>query len=121
LVASTIYPIRRHSPAPPRQLPSAHDLYPLSLHDALPISALVHAHGWRWNCDGVWTRLAPGDTDPETGRTYTGVPKASQLAPGERSEEHTSELQSRFDLVCRLLLEKKNNDKRQDNRRVTKG
>src|SRR5699024_12026401 len=29
--------------------------------------------------------------------------------PSERSEEHTSELQSRFDLVCRLLLEKKNN------------
>src|SRR5438067_7213843 len=28
-----------------------------------------------------------------------------------RSEEHTSELQSRFDLVCRLLLEKKNNEK----------
>src|SRR5699024_12051304 len=28
-----------------------------------------------------------------------------------RSEEHTSELQSRFDLVCRLLLEKKNNNK----------
>src|SRR5699024_6196192 len=28
--------------------------------------------------------------------------------PGVRSEEHTSELQSRFDLVCRLLLEKKN-------------
>src|SRR5699024_12688200 len=31
----------------------------------------------------------------------------AQLAVGERSEEHTSELQSRFDLVCRLLLEKK--------------
>src|SRR5699024_11303224 len=30
------------------------------------------------------------------------------LAFGSRSEEHTSELQSRFDLVCRLLLEKKN-------------
>src|SRR5207249_9074784 len=29
--------------------------------------------------------------------------------PKKRSEEHTSELQSRFDLVCRLLLEKKNN------------
>src|SRR5207247_11217271 len=29
-------------------------------------------------------------------------------APGRRSEEHTSELQSRVDLVCRLLLEKKN-------------
>src|SRR5699024_12715940 len=31
-------------------------------------------------------------------------------ATGKRSEEHTSELQSRFDLVCRLLLEKKNKD-----------
>src|SRR5450432_615982 len=31
---------------------------------------------------------------------------------GERSEEHTSELQSRSDLVCRLLLEKKKNTKR---------
>src|SRR5699024_12797008 len=29
------------------------------------------------------------------------------VVPGVRSEEHTSELQSRFDLVCRLLLEKK--------------
>src|SRR5207249_7593886 len=32
------------------------------------------------------------------------------LRVGLRSEEHTSELQSRFDLVCRLLLEKKNQD-----------
>src|SRR5437868_15181256 len=32
-----------------------------------------------------------------------------RLAPLDRSEEHTSELQSRFDLVCRLLLEKKKN------------
>src|SRR5207249_8592978 len=46
----------------------------------------------------------------EKGKT-TGyyVPKAAQEATreGVRSEEHTSELQSRFDLVCRLLLEKK--------------
>src|SRR5699024_12276447 len=33
--------------------------------------------------------------------------KDLQLTDQERSEEHTSELQSRFDLVCRLLLEKK--------------
>src|SRR5438067_9512144 len=33
---------------------------------------------------------------------------------GHRSEEHTSELQSRFDLVCRLLLEKKKHKLRQD-------
>src|SRR5699024_12719618 len=31
-----------------------------------------------------------------------------------RSEEHTSELQSRFDLVCRLLLEKKNKERREE-------
>src|SRR6478672_13278930 len=34
-------------------------------------------------------------------------PSASAAAPTQRSEEHTSELQSRSDLVCRLLLEKK--------------
>src|SRR5699024_12533438 len=34
----------------------------------------------------------------------------SPTSPRSRSEEHTSELQSRFDLVCRLLLEKKNID-----------
>ena len=33
-------------------------------------AALVHAHGFRWNADGVWTRLTPGDTDPDTGRAY---------------------------------------------------
>src|SRR5207249_11284333 len=35
-------------------------------------------------------------------------PGSIRQHPGSRSEEHTSELQSRFDLVCRLLLEKKN-------------
>src|SRR5438105_12635928 len=35
------------------------------------------------------------------------------LPPGARSEEHTSELQSRVDLVCRLLLEKKKKKKKQ--------
>src|SRR5438034_1620401 len=38
-----------------------------------------------------------------------GVPRDSESRPA-RSEEHTSELQSHSDLVCRLLLEKKNND-----------
>ena len=46
------------------------------------VAALVHAHGWRWNTDGVWTRLAPGDTDPETGRTYTGPPEAGAAPQG---------------------------------------
>src|SRR5699024_8022496 len=47
------------------------------------------------------------------GTTVSGFPNAfvllgPGLGTGHRSEEHTSELQSRFDLVCRLLLEKKN-------------
>lgn len=48
------------------------------------VAALVYAHGYRWNTDGVWTRLAPGETDPETGRTYTGPPPAARLRKGER-------------------------------------
>src|SRR5699024_11716985 len=43
----------------------------------------------------------------EIKRTYYGVVRG-EVKTNERSEEHTSELQSRFDLVCRLLLEKKN-------------
>ena len=48
------------------------------------VAALVHAHGYRWNTDGVWTRLAPGDLDPETGRTYIGPPETARLREGER-------------------------------------
>src|SRR5699024_12874989 len=82
-------------------------LYTLSLHDALPISE---------------RRLAAERADPLGG----GTERLAHLLDGhvllqrellellhddgagerDRSEEHTSELQSRFDLVCRLLLEK---------------
>ncbi|GAA2113501.1 MobF family relaxase [Kocuria atrinae] len=48
------------------------------------VAALVHAHGYRWNADGVWTRLAPGDLDAETGRTYNGPPETARLREGER-------------------------------------
>src|SRR5437868_11007007 len=41
------------------------------------------------------------------GRSPGGLGGILRSSPGGRSEEHTSELQSRFDLVCRLLLEKK--------------
>src|SRR5947209_20462639 len=62
------------------------ELYTLSLHDALPIFALV-------------TFLQ------DVGER---VPGGAEGGPQGRSEEHTSELQSRQYLVCRLLLEKKN-------------
>ena len=51
---------------------------------ATSVAALVHAHGWRWNDDGVWTRLAVGNTDPATGSTYTGPPRDARLLRGER-------------------------------------
>ncbi|MFV0432875.1 MAG: MobF family relaxase [Leucobacter sp.] len=48
------------------------------------VAALVYAHGFRWNSDVVWTRLQPGDIDPETGSTYRGPATEARLAKGER-------------------------------------
>src|SRR5947207_9790615 len=72
-------------------------IYTLSLHDALPISA-----------DQPCQRRQSPVT---TGAIWPGSPTRTTCAlsgPRPRSEEHTSELQSHSDLVCRLLLEKKN-------------
>src|SRR2546422_8109366 len=73
------------------------EIYTLSLHDALPI------------CATAWSS--------ERGSDSVAARKANKLsawlvappvcASSHRSEEHTSELQSRLHLVCRLLLEKK--------------
>src|SRR3712207_7338012 len=74
------------------------EIYTLSLHDALPISHDVEQRLPR----------RPGRRHEVLdlhGRVATGGVSAVDLEP--RSEEHTSELQSRQYLVCRLLLEKK--------------
>src|SRR5438067_6155183 len=76
--------------------PAPAEIYTLSLHDALPISE--PRAPTRHRADARPRPHVPG-------RAPHGW-----LADGDvRSEEHTSELQSRFDLVCRLLLEKKKN------------
>src|SRR5699024_12191569 len=99
--------------------PSPH--LPASLHDALPIS--------RHNCSRCSRERSakscgnshegdtnsPGGSPGSTGhygndgrndeRNQNDELWIDQLKPIVRSEEHTSELQSRFDLVCRLLLE----------------
>src|SRR2546427_11529558 len=82
------------------------EIYTLSLHDALPISVQAE-------------RQRPGGPGP-AGPGLRGDPlhlgvaaplraesSFLQRSSGERSEEHTSELQSQSNLVCRLLLEKK--------------
>src|SRR5438874_13533384 len=66
------------------------EIYTLSLHDALPISR-AGARGVR----------------------VLHVHRIRGIGGSERSEEHTSELQSRRDLVCRLLLEKKKKKKKE--------
>src|SRR5437870_10935696 len=71
-----------NTPPPPQ-------IYTLSLHDALPIS-----------------RSSPGYSHPLFSTRHSS-PGSSPCGIDVRSEEHTSELQSRGHLVCRLLLEKK--------------
>src|SRR3712207_7345468 len=79
------------------------EIYTLSLHDALPISAARRRPGRRRR------RLRRPAAAVLGGRAVRrGVAGPVEPAPGaRRSEEHTSELQSRQYLVCRLLLEKK--------------
>jgi hypothetical protein len=48
------------------------------------VAKLVHDHGWRWDQDGVWTRLAVGEPDPRTGGIYAGPPASARLHRGER-------------------------------------
>src|SRR5439155_17251298 len=53
--------------------------------------------------------LYRGVRHPRADEQYIGLLEDGALTDSDRSEEHTSELQSRGHLVCRLLLEKKNN------------
>src|SRR3712207_8905209 len=82
------------------------EIYPLSLHDALPICTL----GRNWRSDEpVLTGLATVLGEAALGDPRIVVRPVAAQHGGRRlrSEEHTSELQSRQYLVCRLLLEKK--------------
>src|SRR5699024_12500838 len=85
-------------------------LYTLSLHDALPI--WTQRRAWllkNFSPSCVMCRKRTSTrTRPIGSRFLISSFADPNLAPSLRSEEHTSELQSRFDLVCRLLLEKKN-------------
>src|SRR5207248_11266055 len=97
------------------------EIYTLSLHDALPISdyrdgSVGHAHApvpervfdptmdsSRRCRERIGDTARPGNSFP----SRAIVPACARRSARGRSEEHTSELQSPYDLVCRLLLEKK--------------
>src|SRR5260370_15008971 len=89
------------------------EIYTLSLHDALPICVL------RSDSVGMdWSRTVGRNRSAQIGndeglvvghnRSSTIQNNDSTEVGQDRSEEHTSELQSHLNLVCRLLLEKKN-------------
>ena len=75
--------------------PATTEIYTLSLHDALPI--------WKNAEDVPWEEII---RDPDAQPDGPSSEPANPMF-GSRSEEHTSELQSHSELVCRLLLEKK--------------
>src|SRR5438309_3363896 len=77
------------------------EIYTLSLHDALPISCARRTRSW--------PQRAPGDARARGNHCSRSRRAAARRGAPPRSEEHTSELQSQFHLVCRLLLEKKKN------------
>src|SRR5439155_23671151 len=94
--------------------PASTEIYTLSLHDALPI----FRQSWRQTADardalGDRQEVRPPRRPERQGQPAHAAAQFRNAPPGRRcrrSEEHTSELQSRGHLVCRLLLEKKKKD-----------
>src|SRR5690606_41185297 len=102
-------------------IPAPTLIYPLSLHDALPIfGAFKNVQVFTRACSGlcqlfldstVFRCKALRHPAPIPGQVFADAieldaPTITVIAEQHRSEEHTSELQSRENLVCRLLLEK---------------
>src|SRR5206468_7508923 len=93
--------------------PPPSEIYTLSLHDALPISErFIGIHFMNpvplMELVELIRGIATDDVTFDTTKQYVAkLGKTIAMAEDFRSEEHTSELQSRSDLVCRLLLEKK--------------
>src|SRR5699024_12455641 len=90
--------------------PSPSEPYPLSLHDALPISVKGGLKSiivlWRFPRNGEDVAVFLIQSSCSQSPRADDEPGICPNLLYQRSEEHTSELQSRFDLVCRLLLDK---------------
>src|SRR5439155_26406683 len=92
------------------------DIYTLSLHDALPISTMAVTVSVVETSTGfgVAVTVTLGGVRSPTSNAPDAVAQFALVSDAHRSrsEEHTSELQSRGHLVCRLLLEKKKKKKK---------
>src|SRR5690349_23150732 len=86
------------------------EIYTLSLHDALPIFRRLRRRRGEDHRAGLQPRRGEARALGGPAPRWRGAP--ARALEGARSEEHTSELQSRRDLVCRLLLEKKKKKKK---------
>src|SRR5688500_19359575 len=84
-------------------------LYTLSLHDALPIcaSCMSNTAAFSRTCSRSRMDVVGGTSGMPDREVATGLFGCLPVLDLPRSEEHTSELQSPCNLVCRLLLEKK--------------
>src|SRR5438093_11872027 len=94
---------RRHAQTPP--------LFPYTtLFRSVSISELPRSNAIEQQAPFAPAKPAANSTSkPQTALVATQEKKKVARIPSQRSEEHTSELQSLTNLVCRLLLEKKNN------------
>src|SRR2546430_8905074 len=74
-----------------------------------PYTTLFRSSRFPTGTDAVWRRAegSPVSAAVRLGKSISAEVDSTAILPTRRSEEHTSELQSQSNLVCRLLLEKK--------------
>src|SRR5207248_8904755 len=96
------------------------EIYTLSLHDALPICGQAYSQTVFFEDERAFKDFTSGHFEFGADASAVAITAAAEASAGtagasagaSRSEEHTSELQSPYDLVCRLLLEKKKKQKK---------
>src|SRR5438045_6378360 len=112
MAVSSVSTLRRSLPVLVFNHSTSTEIYTLSLHDALPISRTYRTTA------SATARSSPGGLGIAASSRNSD---SASLSGCTRSEEHTSELQSLRHLVCRLLLEKKKNNKQTPNPYGTRG
>src|SRR2546430_12959208 len=85
------------------------EIYTLSLHDALPISTVTSPNTCGWRRISFAVMVSATSSTSHSPACIASSAWNTTWSSRSRSEEHTSELQSQSNLVCRLLLEKKKN------------